>query len=260
MIPGADVYEIAFEDDVTLFILNIEQITKELSDYIEEYIVSICEGDSGSCVENVKVQLLNYLDRKGNSNLRMGAVSEFFNHLLLNTYKYKQECLFENLEENSIKKGFDGYYSKDGNEWLMESKSGYITSKSISHSNKLKEAYKDLKDKLAGNVENNPWKNAYNHASHIDVGTDKSIRAHIKKMSDKFVQLQFADISGFNIIPTSTIFLNDTWEHTNIDDLKTEIEEVIKNFHCKKLIVICATKISVEILQQILRGQGVDNE
>lgn len=36
-----------------------------------------------------------------------GAVAEFFVHLYLNILGLKQECLFLNLEENSIKKGFD---------------------------------------------------------------------------------------------------------------------------------------------------------
>ncbi|MFY2508239.1 hypothetical protein ACN3E9_08105 [Vibrio pectenicida] len=109
----------------------------------------------------------------------MGAISEFFVHLYLQESGYKQEFLFFNLEEGSIKKGFDGFFSKNSDTFLLESKSGSIKSKKISHKDKLKSAYSDLENYVSGKSEkgkNNPWKNAYNHASHIDVGTEKSIR------------------------------------------------------------------------------------
>ena len=62
----------------------------------------------------------------------------------------KQEFLFFNLEENSIKKGFDGLFSKDSETFLVESKSGTILTKGISHRTKLKTAYTDS---LSGRVD-----------------------------------------------------------------------------------------------------------
>lgn len=105
------------------------------------------------------------------------------------------------------------------------------------------------KKQLSGATKNNPWKNAYNHASHVDVNTKKSIRENIKKMSDKFVLNSFAKIEDFNIIPASTIFLDDNWEEMDINDLQVKLQEKVENFSYKGLMVICITKSSVEILQ-----------
>lgn len=255
MIPGVSLNEFVINGNINLYVINVNENSQELSDYISKYIISICEGDSGSQLANVKRDLLVFLNRKKDSTTRMGAVAEFFVHLILNSYDYKQECLFLNLEENSIKKGFDGYYSKDNEEWIMESKSGMITTSNISHPLKIKEAYDDLKEKLRGNTINNPWKNAYNHASHIDVRTNKTIRTHIKAMSDNFSNSSFAEISEFNIIPASTIFLNNEWIDLDIPTLISEISTKINGFNYKNLKLICITKVAVEILQKILMEQ-----
>ncbi|WP_438403913.1 hypothetical protein, partial [Aeromonas veronii] len=50
-------------------------------------------------------------------------------------------------------------------------------------------------------------RNAYNHASQIDVNTKKSVREKFKKLSRLYEKKEFKDISDFNIIPCSTIFI-----------------------------------------------------
>lgn len=254
MIDGVKKYQFTINDKCVVNILDIKEMNNDLSKFIDNYIVKICEGDSGTNICIVKKRLIQFLKRKEDSSIEMGAVAEFFIHLFLNSEDFKQECQFFNLEENSIKKGFDGYYSKGGKEWIMESKSGLINTIGISHPNKIKIAYDDLKEKISGNVSNNPWQNAYNHASTIDVNTSKTIRNNIKKMSDKFSQGNFDEIINFNIIPTSTIFLNNEWRETDVQDLLKKIEEKIKKFKYKNIIIICITKISVKLLENYLRS------
>ena len=79
-----------------------------------------------------------------------GSIAEFIVHLYLKACGFSQECLFKNLEEGSIKKGFDGYYTYSNEEWIMESKSGSIKTSGITHRAKIKEAYDDLKNKIDG--------------------------------------------------------------------------------------------------------------
>lgn len=253
IIPGAEVKEFSISDSRKIYLLNIKGYSKELKDYIDKYIVSIREGDSGSDMRIVKKELLDFLDRKKDSTLRMGAVAEFFIHLLLNNLNFKQECLFSNLEENSIKKGFDGYYSKNDKEWIMESKSGMFTTNGISHPSKIKEAYDDLSNKISGRTLNNPWKNAYYHASLVNVNTNESIRKNIKRLSDSFVIGTYGRIEDFNIIPTSTIFLSNKWDDPDENDILRKMTDRVSNYECKDMVIICATKSSVEILQDILR-------
>ena len=77
---------------------------------------------------------------------KIGAVAEFFIHLFLRELGYKQEFLFYNLEERSIKKGFDGYFSQGETQFIVESKSGFESTRNISHKAKIKEAYNDGAD------------------------------------------------------------------------------------------------------------------
>ncbi|AIF45162.1 hypothetical protein [Virgibacillus sp. SK37] len=234
-----------FDNNYQIHIIDVEDYSQALLEYINEHFVSICEGDSGSDIDTVKQRARDFFERKSLST-KMGAIAEFFVHLYLKDQGYKQECTYFNLEENSIKKGFDGYYSKDDIEWIMESKSGSIDSNNSKHWNKVKTAYDDLKDKFNGNVTNNPWKNAYNHASQIDVGTEQNIRKNIKMLSDNFTRKNYPLISDFNIIPASTIFLNGQWENQDLDELSDKIVELISEFKYKDIIIICITKKSVE--------------
>lgn len=194
----------------------------------------------------VKLRLRKFLADKDDKT-RMGAAAELFAHLYLKTNGYKQEFLFFNLEEGSIKKGFDGFFSKNAETYILESKSGSISSQKISHKDKLKHAYSDLEKYVSGNSDkgkNNPWKNAYNHASHIDVGTEKSIRKKIKNLQDMFDQGTFNKISEFNIITYSTIFLNDSWDSTASTEILNDNNFVL-GFDGKTIKAMCLTKASL---------------
>ncbi|MDD3225277.1 MAG: hypothetical protein PHX70_11360 [Clostridium sp.] len=236
-VEGSNAYE--------LHAINIKEISDEFAKFIDRYFVNICEGNSESDIKIVKKRVLKFLESKSD-DIRIGAIAEFFIHLYLNMLGYKQECKFLNLEEGSIKKGFDGYYSKSDEEWIMESKSGFSTSKGISHRNKIVEAYKDLEEKIKGKTQNNPWMNAYNHACHRDVNTRESIVKHMKNLADDFVLDKFYDIKDFNIIPGATIFLDGTWIDNDLDKIVSDVERYILTLRYKRIIAICCTKISVQ--------------
>jgi len=180
----------------------------------------------------------------------MGSISEFFIHLFLRSKNYKQECLWSNLEENSMKKGFDGYYSFENKEWIVESKSGSINTKGISHHDKLEKAYNGLKKSIEGKSSNNPWENAYYHASIPTVNTKESIVKKIESLSLRYMMSDFANINEFNIIPCSTIFFDDS-----IDEEANEKEILLKidNFEYKELEIICISKKSINLFFDYLK-------
>ena len=244
----------SIDSNIIVHIIDIEHISNGLKLFIDEHFVNICEGDSDSNLEQVKKIVLNFLSSK-DSNTKMGATAEFFLHLYLKSVGYKQECLYLNLEERSIKKGFDGYYSLDDiEEYIMESKSGSSSTNGISHPSKIKEAYNDLKNSLAGTKSNNnPWKNAYNHASHIDVKTAKNIRKNIKKLSDEFDNNRFHNIKDFNIIPASTIFLDNIWNDEYSKNIINNLKELSENFEFSKLNIICITQQSLKLFKEYLK-------
>ena len=235
-----------------LHLINIEEIDNKLEKFLDDSITSICEGYTVTNINIVKKRLINFLESKKDSGTEIGAIAEFFTHLYLNEIGFKQEFLFFNLEEGSIKKGFDGYYSLVNEEWIFESKSGSIDSKKISHSGKIKEAYNDLVKTIAGKKKNNPWQNAYNHACHIDVNANVTIRNNLKKLSEEFILQKTHDIKDFNIIPGSTIFLEGKWESLNSKDLNEIFQKKITEFSFNKIQIICVNKKSVDLFWDYL--------
>ena len=182
----------------------------------------------------------------------MGAIAEFFVHLYIRLNGFNQECLYLNLEENSIKKGFDGYYSLNDQEWLMESKAGSTASKSASHSAKVSLAMRDLENKVTGKDSqddriNNPWQEAYSHASHADVGTSSQIKKNIKKLANEFTNGHYHSIEEFNTMPCGTIFQGGKWTKYDHNQLKSDIYDLEKNLKGQNVHVICMTQKSIDL-------------
>jgi hypothetical protein len=225
--------------------VNIPDIDAKLQTLIEENITSIWDGDFGTPIGVVKTEIFNFIKTKSD-DIKKGAIAEFIIHLYLKACGFSQECLFKNLEEGSIKKGFDGYYSFSNEEWIMESKSGSIDTNQISHKKKIKEAYDDLKNKIEGKGSNNPWSNAYNHA--IAAGTSTDIIKNIKKLSINYVRETFPDISTLNIIASSTIYHNGNWDENLVKPDHDTISKMSESFNYQKINIICVNKKSIDTL------------
>lgn len=230
-----------------LHVISVREIKGETKELLDEFFVLICEGESDSELELVKYRLANFLKDK-TEDTRMGAVAEFLVHVYLNKMGYKQEFLFFNLEEGSIKKGFDGLFSKGEQTYLVESKSGSILSKSASHKKKLRSAYSDLKNYVSGESEkgkNNPWKNAFNHASHCDVAAGKGIRKKIKVLRDMYDVGKYTKVEDYNVIPCSTIYLSSVWDDAENSKVISD-NDFLKQFGGVSVNAICITKASLD--------------
>mgnify|MGYP001003488506 CR=1 FL=1 len=240
------------DESLQISVFEVEKLNSEIRQCLDENLISICEGKhSKTELKIVKRRILKLFNGKSDE-WKMGAIAEFFIHLYMCLTGYTQECMFFNLEEGSIKKGFDGYYSIDNRQWVMESKAGSILTSNISHKSKIKEAISDLKEKFEGKAKNNPWQNAYNHACHCDVGTPADIRKSIKKLSDEYLSNTFYKLDNFNIIPCATIFLDTTWNPKNKASIVSEVQEVIKNSDYKRAHLICVTQGNISIFNQYI--------
>lgn len=238
---------------ITIHFLNIKEISSEFSKYLDSQIVQICSGQKSTDeIDKIKKRLYSFLQSKKNSTIETGAIAEFFVHVYLNHLGYKQESMLFNLEENSIKKGFDGYYSLSKAHWIMESKSSLSSTANASHENNIATAFSDLAKKLSGGVKNNPWRNAYNHASHKDVNTRKTIQQIIKEFSDKFDDKALPAIETHNLIPSSNMFYVSDWSKIDTTDLKAKIEAKIQKQKYKSLNVVCINNTTIESFKKYI--------
>lgn len=239
-----------------LHIIQIDEINVRIKKFIDDNISKICNGAIDEDISITKQEIINFLETKKKSNTEKGAIAEFFVHLYLNQKGFNQEFLYLNLEEKSIKKGFDGFYTFNNKEWVYESKSSSISTKNTSHNANVSEAYNDLKNKISGNStsKNNPWKNAWQHARVVN--TEKDVLNNIKKLSDSYVKGIYHKIDDFNIIPSSTIFLENTFIKNDSIELKKKIETLITRYAFKNMNIICLNKKSINLFWEYLNNNN----
>lgn len=250
------------DSNITLHFFHIDKITSELEKVIDNTIVTICRWPKFSTsVVKQKNILKKLLELKQWTTLELGHISEFFIHLYLNYHWFHQECLYQNLEEAWIKKWFDGYYTYNNKEWIIESKS-WTMKADITHKSKTHDAYIDIWKKVSWENLNadwypiSPWFNAYNHAT--TACSNETLLNNLNKLSEEFDEWKFYNISEFNIITVSTIFKN--WKTVftpwieDYSKIKDEISTWLVWKNIKEWHIICTTQSTKDILINYLNS------
>lgn len=240
--------------DVFITIVDIETISDIESEYIKKNLVEICKGPRIPYLPGTLAKkLLSYLERATDST-RHGATAEFFQTIILRSLGFEQHHCYRNLEENSIKKGFDGLFVKDGEAWEFESKSSYLVS---SHNNKHKgtidKAYKGIKNMLSGNTTNDPWENAINHS--VLAKSEETMIKRLIELSEGYQNNIFQKIDESNVILGSTIF---TENLEKVEKDLTQIQNYIQSHNAKSetIVIVNLTNIDlfIEVLGEIANG------
>lgn len=237
------------QENIILTTIGITELDRDVTEKLDANFVKICKGNSDWDLMTVKKEVANLYKMK-DFRWRMGATAEFFVHLYMQQKDFKQQCIFENLEERSIKKGFDGVYSKDNDVWLMESKSGSIETERICHSNKILDAIDDLEKKISGKTRNDPWRNAFLHASVVTA--PKTILNRFDRLSHDFVNEKFHSINEFNTMPCATIFLSGAWPSKNHNEITLEISKILDRLKGNNIHIVCTTHKSVDLFLQYI--------
>lgn len=205
----------------------------DLTITINNELVDIVHADLCYDLAYTKKEIYELISEKSQKQ-KYGLVAEFFSHLVLRNLGYNQRCLYKNLEESSMKKGFDGLYTHCGEFWLVESKAAYTN---VTHSDKIDEAISDLKTKVETKQKNNPWLNAVNHIYAIKSKKQNiKLQDQIKKLSIEYIKGIKHSISEFNIIPVSTLFIKNP---QSLNKIVEDIKNLINGKTYKNIIVIC---------------------
>ena len=162
-----------------VMILHIDSFSKELKDIIRKNLISICHGKANASRNpegySYKKTLKEFLKRlqKKNVKTKIGMIGELISFILLieTQDNHIQVTPFFNMEERSIKKGFDIIlYDKSENQLVIsEVKSGRPTRNQTPDnktSNLIHLAKRDIIDRITSENDS-PWYGAINGASAI---------------------------------------------------------------------------------------------
>lgn len=72
-------------------------------------------------------------------------------------------------------------------------------------------------------------------------------------LSINYIRGNYFGIEDFNIIPCSTIFMDDDWEFIDRKKLKPIIENYLQKKKYKKIIVICINKRAIKQVLDYLK-------
>ena len=234
--------------DINIYHLVLDDLSN-IKTVIEEEISDIWDPSTKYSLCCVQKAIYNVISKKTDSQ-KHGLCAEFFMHLFLRNLGYSQKCLFSNLEENSMKKGFDGFYEFSNEFWIAESK---CTIKDNKHKKKIEEALNDIDKKVNTTTGNNPWQNAVHHIAIREQGQPKSsLQTKISELANDYINNISHDSSEFNLIPVSTIFLSSNQSDL---ELKKDIEKVISSRKIKNMIILCTNNEVYDDFISYLKGE-----
>ncbi len=224
----------------------IEDFSDEIKQSLRNQLSEICYGvdqvNSGFITYNYSNTVKEFLERYKDKTpkTQKGMLGELLVHLIIKNYfdEYNSVTPFFNLEERSIKKGFDGVFTETGKAviWIVEVKSGELHSNNTSDqtmSSLIGTAKSDLYGRL--NKKNIPlWLEAIYGAKVAYDSSDIMKTAIIKTLGN------WSDNSTLgkhtskdkNVILTGVLFsdLSDSITETNLQ-LKQMNIEATKEFN-----------------------------
>lgn len=213
-------------------IIKVNTISDELKKIIKDELISICHGESASrsrlSIYSFKktIKRLKNLHSE-NENINIGIMGELLLNIIIRIFKKDRKIVspFFNMEQNSIKKGFDIIaVDNEKNLWIIESKAGELGN-NFKNANakvceRIRKAKNDLNDRL--NSENSTlWLNAINN-----------VKVCLDDRNEKEAIIKILDLcesnhtsSDINVILGGIVFcdFNTTIEENNIQDLFTRI-------------------------------------
>ncbi len=229
-------------------ILDLEKLTLEDREFIENNLPQIYDGRTTK--KDSKISAKFFLEKiKGwNEKQRIGVVAEFCLICILRNHNFSQEFCFNNLEENSLKKGFDGLYLDENNKiWIAESKASQKSENK--HKVNLRNAYNTLEKTLEGKSErkSNVWENAYNHSRIVNA--DDSLQKKLSNLSANYLKGIYTRIEDHKIIICSTVYNPDI---NKVERSKDKIEEWIKTHISRQELAVIVTTNSINIIVNVL--------
>ena len=199
---------------------RVEKLSTDLKEEIRGSLAGICHGaekaTSGSSLYTYKRTLREFLNRfyKKTEATQKGMIGELLSHVLLTAFEKKYASINPcvNMEEESIKKGFDLVFSNsdDKNVWLAEVKAGAC---SANVDDKLKSLLRLARDDLFEKLNSSRfalWQNAINGVAVAvkDISVKKALSKILERHNENAVD-GLSKSQDYNVILIAVAFKGD---------------------------------------------------
>lgn len=247
----------------------IETFSEELQTALRENLTRICHGvDQASrdrAIFKYPATLKAFWDRYTNKpeTTKTGMLSELLAHVVILKLfpNFDVVSPFFNMEEKSIRKGFDLllYESSKNNVWITEVKSGGLGNDKtpcIATRALLGKARDDLKERLA-EQELNHWLNAINAAQKsIQTKTDyKESVLEILEMEGDMVASNSATASDNNVFLISALF-SDISRRVVDETVSRFTDDLVGKSVFKTVLVLSLHKGTLQKLEDFLKSEA----
>jgi hypothetical protein len=268
-ISGVQVSGIRVVKEERYTVCHIDRFTEDLQGIIRQQLSSVCHGPSNASLDmklysyrNTLREFLRRYESKS-STTKMGMIGELLTHMLIIMYfpEFSTVSPYFNLEERSIKKGFDVILRSNIHEelWITEVKSGELHSgKTANETNKnlITLAKRDLNRRL-NEREATLWFNAINGAK-IALESNTDVKAAVVGLLSKIagdVTENIARSSDKSVILVASLFasLSDEIQEQEVKNLSKTVNED-KAF--KDVIVFSLQKETFHKVADFLREEA----
>lgn len=241
----------------------------ELKAVIRNCLASVCHGaakaSTGRPMYCYKTTLSEFIRRyrEKNPSTQKGMIGELLLHILMSEFldEYQINSPFFNLEERSIKKGFDVVLNKKGtlDIWLAEVKSGEPTAGKNSSQTAvslINKAKNDLDERLNGESLS-LWMNAVNGAQHaIDNARDDkdAIIAILENHGDS-ASVDAIKSTDINAILVGTVFAN-LADPIDSDAIQEKRSHIMKEKKFKDILLVAIQKETYDAVYAFLESES----
>lgn len=254
-------------DEFSIF--YISELSDDLKAVIRNCLASVCHGAAkaatGRQMYCYKITLQEFLRRyNGKSeSTRKGMIGELLLHILMSEYlkDFQINSPFFNMEERSIKKGFDVVLNKKGSldVWLAEVKSGEPSSgKSSSQTaaTLFNRAKNDLDERLNGESLS-LWTNAIIGAQSAIENTRDEKTAIISILEDFGDAASVANVksSDINAILVGTVFTGLT-DRIDSKSVKGKYDSILGEHLFKEVMLIAIQKETYAAVYAFLESES----
>lgn len=246
----------------------VEVLSDELKAALRDNLARICHGAEQASRDRemykyaatIKAFWSRYSDKPPKTQI--GMLGELLSHVIILKLFTQFEVVspFFNLEEKSIKKGFDLllYEAAKKNVWITEVKSGELHKKTTCGATRdlLAKARDDLKKRLA-EQELNHWQNAI-HAARIAIQSKADYRdlvIDILEAEGELVENNSANSQDNNVFLVSALF-SDVAQQVAETTISTFATELAGKLLFKSVFVLSLHKGTLKKLEDFLQVEA----